>query len=291
MTVAPPTDFDWTLSPATTNYSLLDNSSDRHGNETDAAAGIVAVEDDSGWAQFDAVVRVTVPVIFGAIAVLGLVGNLLVIVVVVRNRTMRSTTNALIVSLAVADLAFIVICVPLTALSYTQAPWVFGQFVCRLYQNVIHVTAYASVYTLVLMSLDRYLAVVHPIRSMTLRTERNACVLIALVWTLIAVGHVASFTDFDLYVYSYDGGERSICINRRLLRSDGMGYDFVYAQVRQVAEKKNSPAEVYDSHFFPMTGKRPRPFKSQSFFGRDVLSFSEAAPRARAQRQQLFPVE
>jgi 7 transmembrane receptor (rhodopsin family) len=233
MTIAPPTTSDdWTLAPA--NYSLHENSSDRHGNETDQP---VIEVDDSGWAQFDAIVRVTVPVIFGAIAVLGLVGNLLVIIVVVRNRTMRSTTNALIVSLAVADLVFIVICVPLTALSYTQAPWVFGRVVCRLYQNVIHVTAYASVYTLVLMSLDRYLAVVHPIRSMTLRTERNACVLIGVVWTLIAVGHVPSFTDFDLYVYPYEGGERSICINKRLLREDGLGYDFIYAQVRALAKK------------------------------------------------------
>lgn len=39
---------------------------------------------------------------------------------------------------------------------------------------MIVVTCHASVYTLVLMSLDRFLAVVHPIRSMSLRTERNA---------------------------------------------------------------------------------------------------------------------
>jgi len=44
------------------------------------------------------------------------------------------------------------------------------------------VTAYASVYTLVLMSLDRYLAVVHPISSMSIRTEANTLTAIAVIW-------------------------------------------------------------------------------------------------------------
>lgn len=39
---------------------------------------------------------------------------------------------------------------------------------------MIVVTAHASIYTLVLMSLDRFLAVVHPITSMSIRTEKNA---------------------------------------------------------------------------------------------------------------------
>lgn len=39
---------------------------------------------------------------------------------------------------------------------------------------MIVVTCHASVYTLVLMSFDRFLAVVHPVTSMSLRTEKNA---------------------------------------------------------------------------------------------------------------------
>lgn len=41
-------------------------------------------------------------------------------------------------------------------------------------QYMIVVTCHASVYTLVLMSFDRFLAVVHPVTSMSLRTEHNA---------------------------------------------------------------------------------------------------------------------
>ena len=72
-----------------------------------------------------------------AAAVLGLVGNLSVIIVVVSNLQMRSTTNILIISLAVADLLFIVICVPFTAIAYGTPFWPFGTVFCKVRRNDI----------------------------------------------------------------------------------------------------------------------------------------------------------
>lgn len=65
--------------------------------------------------------------------------------------------------------------------------WPFGDIWCRTVQYFINVCAYASIYTLVLMSLDRYLAVVHPITSMQLRVERNSLIACALLWVIIVV--------------------------------------------------------------------------------------------------------
>jgi allatostatin receptor len=93
-----------------------------------------------------------------------------VVLVVAVNQQMRSTTNLLIINLAVADLLFIVFCVPFTATDYMLPFWPFGDVWCKIVQYLIVVTAYASVYTLVLMSLDRFMAVVHPIASMSVST-------------------------------------------------------------------------------------------------------------------------
>ena len=49
-------------------------------------------------------------------------------------------------------------------------------------QYLIIATAYVSIYTLVFMSLDRFLAVVYPIESMTLRTESNCRKAIIATW-------------------------------------------------------------------------------------------------------------
>jgi len=64
----------------------------------------------------------------------------------------------------------------------------------------VHVTAHASVYTLVLMSLDRYLAVVHPITSMTIRNVRNTSVALAVAWFIIVVANAPMLTVFQVYV-------------------------------------------------------------------------------------------
>jgi len=84
--------------------------------------------------HFEAIVRVVVPPIFGLIAFVGLVGNLLVVLVVVAGRhgLMHSTTNVLIINLAVADLLFIVFCVPFTATGYALPVWTFGNAWCKV---------------------------------------------------------------------------------------------------------------------------------------------------------------
>ena len=68
---------------------------------------------------------------------------------------MKNTTNLLILNLAVADLLFILVCVPATASDYVLMYWPFGLAWCRTVQYIIYVTAYVSIYTLVLMAGDR----------------------------------------------------------------------------------------------------------------------------------------
>ena len=168
---------------------------------------------DDHTVLFETVVRVVVPIIFSAISVLGFTGNMLVIIVVLANRQMRNTTNLLILSLSVADLFFIIICVPFTAMGYAMTTFPFGIVWCRIYQYVIQVTAYVSIYTLVLMSFDRYLAVVHPISSMTLRTERNTVVVIVLCWIVILFCNIPLIFQYGVIEYIFNGELRSACIN------------------------------------------------------------------------------
>ena len=75
---------------------------------------------------------------------------------------MKNTTNLLILNLAVADLLFILVCVPATASDYILMYWPFGLTWCRTVQYIIYVTAYVSIYTLVLMAADRLVLVKEP---------------------------------------------------------------------------------------------------------------------------------
>ncbi|XP_067007888.2 allatostatin-A receptor [Anabrus simplex] len=170
------------------------------------------------------VVSVVVPILFGLIVLIGLIGNALVVIVVSANQQMRSTTNLLIINLAVADLLFIVFCVPFTATDYVLPFWPFGDVWCKIVQYLIVVTAYASVYTLVLMSLDRFLAVVHPITSMSIRTETNALMAIAVTWVVILTASVPVYLSHGEVTYTYKSLEHTACVFlewNSMLRPDG----------------------------------------------------------------------
>lgn len=130
------------------------------------------------------IVSIVVPIFFGLIAIIGFFGNLLVVIVVVLNPQMRSTTNLLILNLALSDLLFVIFCIPFTAVDYMLASWPFGQFWCQVVQYLIVVTAFSSIYTLVLMSADRFLAVCYPINSMTIRTVRNSILALVFLWII-----------------------------------------------------------------------------------------------------------
>ena len=82
------------------------------------------------YKKLEAVVSIVVPIFFSLIVFIGLVGNLLVVLVVTFNKQMRNTTNLLIMNLAVADLLFIVFCVPFSATAYAfPHNWPFGNIV------------------------------------------------------------------------------------------------------------------------------------------------------------------
>ncbi|BET01551.1 receptor [Nesidiocoris tenuis] len=135
-------------------------------------------------------------VLFGTAVIFGLVGNLLAVLVVSCNANMRSITNILIVSLSVADLLFIIFCVPFTGTQFVLGYWPFGNVWCMAVQYIIAVTAFASVYTLVLMSFHRYLAVVHPVDFLFLRTEKSWIVTILIMWAIIIAYNVRTVWAF-----------------------------------------------------------------------------------------------
>ena len=86
----------------------------------------MAPEGSSGF-KAETVVSIVVPIFFSLVVFIGFFGNNLVILVVCFNRQMRNTTNLLILNLAVADLCFVVCCVPFTATSYALPHnWPFG---------------------------------------------------------------------------------------------------------------------------------------------------------------------
>ncbi|KAM8796987.1 galanin receptor type 2 [Eudromia elegans] len=127
---------------------------------------------------------VIVPLLYLLIFLVGTVGNGLVLAVLLRNGQVNNTTNLFILNLGIADLCFILFCVPFQGTIYTLEGWVFGPFLCKAVHFFIFLTMYASSFTLAAVSLDRYLAIRYPLHSRELRTPRNALLALCFIWTL-----------------------------------------------------------------------------------------------------------
>jgi len=128
---------------------------------------------------------IVVPVLFGLITVVGLTGNGLVIYVIVTKRRMRTVTNLLLLNLAIADVCFVIVIPPFTAYMQATASWPFGDVPCRLLHYLVNVTAYVTVYTLVLIAALRYATIVHSTSTVQYRTRRNMMLAVAAIWGLM----------------------------------------------------------------------------------------------------------
>ncbi|XP_030613821.1 galanin receptor type 1b [Archocentrus centrarchus] len=141
---------------------------------------------------------VIVPVVFGLIFVVGVVGNTLVMVVIGKvgytagggggggavGKRSLSPTNIFILNLSVADLSFLLFCVPFHATIYSLPEWVFGAFLCKFGHYFSTVSMLVSIFTLVAMSVDRYIAVVRSNQSASVRSPRNALAGLSVIWTM-----------------------------------------------------------------------------------------------------------
>ncbi|XP_042232306.1 trissin receptor-like [Homarus americanus] len=103
--------------------------------------------------------------------------NLVVLVVMWVHPRMRSTTNFFLTNLAIADFCVTVFCVYQNLSQYLAQTWIFGDFLCKMYNFVNYLSYTASVMILVVNCVERYVAIMCPFRAKTLLSHRNLVVV------------------------------------------------------------------------------------------------------------------
>ncbi|NXH26074.1 DRD3 protein, partial [Myiagra hebetior] len=115
-------------------------------------------------------------------------GNVLVCLAVLRERTLQTTTNYLVVSLAVADLLVATLVMPwMVYLEVTGGVWTFSRICCDIFVTMDVMMCTASILNLCAISIDRYTAVVKPVQyqySTGQSSCRRVSLMIVVVWML-----------------------------------------------------------------------------------------------------------
>uniref|UniRef100_A0A3Q0S7W4 Bradykinin receptor B2 n=1 Tax=Amphilophus citrinellus TaxID=61819 RepID=A0A3Q0S7W4_AMPCI len=118
------------------------------------------------------------------ISVLGIVFNVFVLMVFCLHKKACMVAEIYLSSLAGADLALVCF-LPFWA-EYVRNgyDWLFSESLCKLVPAVISMNAFCSIYFLVLISIDRYVALVHPLSLERMRSPFYAKLGCLLVWSL-----------------------------------------------------------------------------------------------------------
>ncbi|XP_048514749.1 RYamide receptor isoform X2 [Athalia rosae] len=132
-----------------------------------------------GTAWFQAIIYF----LYSTIFLMALLGNGLVCYVVYSSPRMRTVTNYFIANLAVGDILVTLFCVPTSFVSTLILQyWPFGAELCPSVNYSQAVSVLVSAYTLVAISVDRYMAIMWPLKPRM--TKRQAKFVILTVWAI-----------------------------------------------------------------------------------------------------------
>ncbi|XP_072319469.1 melanin-concentrating hormone receptor 1 [Eucyclogobius newberryi] len=129
--------------------------------------------------------KVILPVIFGIICFLGIIGNCIVMYTIMKKtkcRAKQTVPDVFILNLSIVDLLFLLGMPFLIHQLLGNGTWHFGGAMCTVITALDSNSQIVSTYILTAMTLDRYLATVHPIRFNYVRTQYVATLVIVLVW-------------------------------------------------------------------------------------------------------------
>ncbi|XP_062607749.1 neuropeptide receptor 15-like [Saccostrea cucullata] len=121
--------------------------------------------------------------LFFVISVIGICGNSFVVCAVVCNKKMRtSMTNLLITNLAFADLLIMVFGIPETILFMLEQGWLFNRTACKVNRYIMVTSLYGSVLTLIALCVERYVAIIHPIKAHIVCNKRRIVFILGCIW-------------------------------------------------------------------------------------------------------------
>ncbi|XP_072011534.1 neuromedin-U receptor 2-like [Engystomops pustulosus] len=143
----------------------------------------------------------------------GVAGNLLTCTVIAKHPKMRTPTNLYLFSLAISDLLVLVFGMPLETYEMWQNyPFPFGEGGCFFKTFLFETVCFASILNVTALSVERYLAVVHPLKTKHVMTNAHARRVITIVWCialLCAIPNTCLHGIYYIYLPSQERLEES----------------------------------------------------------------------------------
>uniref|UniRef100_E9Q1X2 5-hydroxytryptamine receptor 7 n=1 Tax=Mus musculus TaxID=10090 RepID=E9Q1X2_MOUSE len=158
--------------------------------------------------NYGRVEKVVIGSILTLITLLTIAGNCLVVISVCFVKKLRQPSNYLIVSLALADLSVAVAVMPFVSVTdLIGGKWIFGHFFCNVFIAMDVMCCTASIMTLCVISIDRYLGITRPLTYPVRQNGKCMAKMILSVWLLSA-----SITLPPLFGWAQNVNDDKVCL-------------------------------------------------------------------------------
>lgn len=146
------------------------------------------------------------------IFLVGLTGNLLTCTVIARHKKMRNPTNLYLLSLALSDLLVLLFGMPLEIYELWQNyPFPFGESGCYFKTFLFETVCFASILNVTALSVERYIAVLHPLKTRYLSTNQHVKRAIAIIWVMSMVCAIPNTSLHGIFYLPQRMEESAIC--------------------------------------------------------------------------------
>jgi len=155
------------------------NDSEAGYNDTNAT--VVYHVQSPGYSTF-AIIISSILLTFMMIVVV--IGNMLVIIAIATEKTLKNMQNWFIASLAVADFFVGLLIMPFSLANELMGYWIFGSIWCSIHSALDVLLCTSSIMNICLISLDRYWSITQAVDYLKKRTPVRTAVMITMVWVL-----------------------------------------------------------------------------------------------------------
>ncbi|KAG5315953.1 CAPAR protein, partial [Acromyrmex insinuator] len=166
------------------------------------------------WGPKHLPLKLVLPItfVYVAIFVTGVFGNVVTCIVIRRNPVMQTATNYYLFNLAISDLLLLILGLPNElSVFWQQYPWTLGVGLCKIRAYVSEMSSYVSVLTIVVFSLERYLAICHPLHLYAMSGLKRPVRFILGAWLLALIFALpfAAYTTVNYIEYPPRSGHHS----------------------------------------------------------------------------------
>ncbi|XP_004468968.1 neuromedin-U receptor 2 [Dasypus novemcinctus] len=148
-----------------------------------------------------------VTVVYVLIFVVGVIGNLLVCLVILWHQSMKTPTNYYLFSLAVSDLLVLLLGMPLEVYEmWRNYPFLLGPVGCYFKTGLFETVCFASILSVTTVSVERYVAILHPFRAKLESTRRRALRILGAVWGFSVLFSLPNTSIHGIKVHYFPNG-------------------------------------------------------------------------------------